>query len=199
MNLNTAAKFILELREKDERKRAELVQSGKLSYGYNVEMSAIHDSNAKELERIMESIGFPTAERLGEEASESAWLIIQHSVGQPDFMKRCAALMAIEVEKGHADKIHFAYLTDRIAVFEGRPQKFGTQFDWDEDGEMSPSELDNYDKVNKRRAAMGLCSLEEQTRRIRERAKTENERPPQDHEQRKKAYDQWRRSVGWIK
>lgn len=199
MDFENISKTILRLKEKDEKLRAQLIKNGTLSNGYNQEMKVIHDSNAEELNRIIDVIGFPTAEKLGEEASNAAWLIIQHSIGQPDFMKKCAALMEIEVENGQVDKVNFAYLTDRVAVFEGNSQLYGTQFDWNENGEMSPVKIDNYEKVNERRKAIGLNSLEDQIQVIRERIKTENQRPPKDYEERKREYDKWRKSVGWIK
>lgn len=199
MDLEKISQTILRLKEKDDKLRAKLMENKTLSNGYNREMKAIHNSNAKRLNRIIDVIGFPTSEKIGEEASNAAWLIIQHSIGQPDFMKKWAALMEIEVKNGQADKINFAYLTDRVAVFEGNPQRYGTQFDWDENGEMSPAKIDEYDKVNERRKAIGLNSLEEQIKVMRERVKTENQRPPKDYEERKREYDEWRKSVGWIK
>lgn len=199
MDLEKISQTILRLKEKDDKLRAKLMENKTLSNGYNREMKAIHNSNAKRLNRIIDVIGFPTSEKIGEEASNAAWLIIQHSIGQPDLMKKWAALMEIEVKNGQADKINFAYLTDRIAVFEGNPQRYGTQFDWDENGEMSPAKIDEYDKVNERRKAIGLNSLEEQIKVMREKVKTENQRPPKDYEERKREYDEWRKSVGWIK
>ena len=199
MDLEKISQTILRLKKKDDKLRAKLIENETLLNGYNRKMKAIHDSNAKRLNRIIDVIGFPTSEKIGEEASNAAWLIIQHSIGQPDLMKKWAALMEIEVKNGQADKINFAYLTDRVAVFEGNPQRYGTQFDWDENGEMSPAKIDEYDKVNEIRKAIGLHSLEEQIKVMRERVKTENQRPPKDYEERKREYDEWRKSVGWIK
>jgi len=199
MDFEKISQTILGLKEKDDRLRAKLVKNGALSNGYNQEMKAIHNSNAEELNRIIDLIGFPTLEKVGEEASNAAWLIIQHSIGQPDFMRKCAALMEKEIENGQADQINFAYLVDRIAVFEGKPQLYGTQFDWDENGEMSPVQVDDYDTVNERRKALGLKSLDEQIKVMRERIKAENQQPPKDHQERKRENIEWRKSVGWIK
>jgi hypothetical protein len=199
MDFEKISQTILDLKEKDDKLRAKLINSGTLSDGYNQEMQAVHDSNAKELNRIIAIIGFPTSEKVGEEASHAAWLIIQHSIGQPDFMKKCAALMEKEVENEQADQVNFAYLIDRIAVFEDKQQMFGTQFDWDENGEMSLGNIDEYDRVNERRKAIGLNSLDEQVKIMRKRIKTENQRPPKDFEEIKRTYDQWRKAVGWIK
>lgn len=198
MNLNKISQTILRLKEKDDQFRAKLIENGTLSNGYDREMKAIHNSNAKELSRIMDAIGFPTADKIGEEASSAAWLIIQHSIEQPDFMRKCATRMEKEIESGQADQINFAYLTDRIAVFEGKSQFYGTQFDWDENGEMSPVHVDDHDTVNNRRKAIGLNTLDEQIKVMRERVEAENQRPPKNFGERQREYNAWRKSVGWI-
>jgi hypothetical protein len=199
MDFKKISKKIIELKEKDNELRSKLIREKTLSNGYNKEMEALHNENAKELNLIMEKIGFPTFDKVGEEASNAAWLIIQHSIGQPDFMKEAARLLEIAVNEKKADPKSLAYLTDRIAVFEGRPQLYGTQFDWDQNGKMSPYKFDDLVKVNQRRKAIGLNALEEQIEIMQERTKNENQRPPNDYEERKREYDEWRKSVGWIK
>ncbi len=189
MDFDKISKKIIGLKEKDDKLRAELIRKGTLSNGYNQEMEALHNNNAKELSLIMEKIGFPTSDKVGEEASNAAWLIIQHSIGQPDFMKKSARLLEIAVNEKKADPKSLAYLTDRIAVFEGKPQLYGTQFDWDENGNLSPNLFDDLSKVNERRKSIGLNTLEEQTEIIKERVKNENQQPPKDFEKRKREYD----------
>jgi len=97
----------------------------------------------KILNDIIEKIGYPTVEKVGEEASEAAWLIIEHSIGQPNFMRKCAELLEKAVCENKASPINLAYLTDRITVFEGRSQFYGTQFDWDKNAELSANPFDN--------------------------------------------------------
>lgn len=199
MDKDKISNKIIGLKDKDDKLRAELIRKGSLSDGYNQEMEALHNDNAKELHLIMEKIGFPTSEKVGEEASSAAWIIIQHSVGQADFMKKSAELLEKAVKEKKADPLSLAYLTDRIAVLEGRPQLFGTQFDWDENGKMNPNQIDDISKVNQRRQILGLNTLEEQIEIMQERVKNENQKPPKDFKDRKLQYDKWRKSVGWIK
>ena len=199
MELKALIETIIELKQKDLELRARLIQNGQLCKGYNEEMSKLHSSNAKKLNEIIDSIGYPTIDKVGNEASEAAWLVIQHSIGHPEFMKKCANLLKIAVAENKANPIHLAYLTDRIAVFEEQPQCYGTQFDWDENGNMSPKNFDNLDKVNQRRKSIGLNTLEEQTKIIRAQIKKENQTPPSVFEKRKKEFDDWRKSVGWKK
>lgn len=86
-----------------------------------------------------------------------------------------------------------------IAVFENRPQQYGTQFDWDGDGQLSPNTMDSLEKANERRKAIGLNSIEEQTALMRQRAHGENQTPPADFEARKKEMEAWQKKAGWIK
>lgn len=199
MDYKSIAEKIIDLKNADLALRDKLVQNGQLSKGYNEEMKELHNRNAKTLNDIIDTIGYPTVDKVGKEASEATWLIIQHSIGQPEFMKKCAELLEIAVRENKAGPINLAYLTDRIAVFEGKPQLYGTQFDWDEIGELSPNPIDNLTKVNKRRKSIGLNSLEEQTEIIRRQAQTENQTPPTDFEKRKGEIKEWKKMVGWTK
>lgn len=199
MKYPAKAEQIIQLKNEDLALRQQLIEQGILSDGYNDEMAALHVRNAVQLNTIIEEIGYPTEEKVGPAGSQAAWLIIQHAIGQPSFMKKCALLLAAAVDSGHANSLHLAYLQDRIAVLQGEVQLYGTQFDWDEKGLMSPEPYDNLDQVNERRASIGLNSLEEQTAIMRERVVEEKESPPSDYDKRKKEKDEWRQSVGWIK
>jgi hypothetical protein len=161
-------------------------------------MEKLHNRNAEILNGIIDEIGYPTIEKVGKEANDATWLIIQHSIGKPDFMKKCAKLLEKAVSEKKANEVNLAYLSDRIAVFQNRKQLYGTQFDWDKNGKLSPQLYDDLSKVNKRRKSIGLNSLDEQTEIIRKRVNEENQTPPIDFEKRKKEYEIWKREVGWT-
>lgn len=193
------AERIIELKNADLEFRDKLIANGQLGEGYNQEMAKIHNKNAEVLNLIIDNIGYPTVDKVGEEASEAAWLVIQHSIGQPDFMKKSLKLLEVAVNENKASSIHLAYLTDRVAGFEGKPQLYGTQFDWDEDGKLSPKLFDDLTKVNQRRRSIGLNTLEEQTDIIRRQAKTDNQSPPQNFGKRRQEIEKWKKAVGWTK
>lgn len=199
MKFKAIAEKIISLKNKDLALRNQLLQLGQLENGYHEEMQQLHNKNAEILNKIMDSIGYPTIKKVGKAGNEAAWLIIQHAIGQPEFMKKSAKLLANAVRKKQGNPIHLAYLTDRIAVFQGKMQIFGTQFDWDENGVMRPQPFDDLVKVNQRRKSVGLNQLEEQITIMRQRIKNENQTPPADFEQRKQEMDEWKKSVGWIK
>lgn len=198
MDYKSIAKEIIELRDADLELRDKLIQNGQLSDGYNPEMEAMHNRHAEALNNIIDRIGYPTVDKGGKEGNEAAWLVIQHSIGRPEFMKKCAGLLEKAVEENQADAKQLAYLTDRIAVFEGRPQLYGTQFDWDENGEMNPSPFDDLEKVDQRRKTIGLNLLEEQTEIIRKQVAAEDQKPPADMKTRTQQFDEWRKKAGWI-
>lgn len=199
MDFTSIAEKIISLKNSDLELRDRLIKSRRLGEGYDKEMKKLHTRNAEILEGIINRIGYPTADKVGQEASEAAWLVIQHSISHPDFMKKCMKLLATAVDEHKAEKLSLAYLTDRIAVFEGKPQQYGTQFDWDENGLLSPNFYDSVNEVNRRRISVGLNTLEEQTAVIRKRAQEENQQPPKDPEKRKQEMEAWKKAVGWIK
>lgn len=199
MDYQKIAEKIIELKNADFELREKLIQNGKLSEGYDAEMEKLHNENAKQLEDIINKIGYPSIDKVDKEASEAAWLVIQHAIGQPDFMRKCAEELEKAVNENKADSISLAYLTDRIAVFEEKPQLYGTQFDWDENGEMTPNSFDDLKKVNERRKQIGLNTLDEQIEVMRKRVKDENQSPPKDYEKRKQEMEEWKKKTGWIK
>ncbi|MCZ8217168.1 MAG: hypothetical protein O9262_13065 [Cyclobacteriaceae bacterium] len=199
MDYKSIAENIIELKNADLALREKLIQNGELSNGYNEEMKKLHNRNAKKLSDIIDTIGYPTIEKVGKEANEASRLLIQHSIGQPEFMRKCAELLESVVRENKAYLKSLAYLTDRIAVFEEKPQLYGTQFDWDENGNLSPNPFDDLNKVNERRKSIGFNTIEEQTEIIRVQVKSENQSPPKDFEKRKQEIEQWKKNVGWTK
>lgn len=199
MEYKDIANKIIEIKNADLDFRDRLIEKKQLGQGYNEEMARIHNRNAEILNGIIATIGYPSVDKVGKEATEAAWLVIQHSIGNPDFMRKCVKLLEVAVTENKADPKNLAYLTDRVAAFEGNKQLYGTQFDWDESGELSPKPFDDLNKVNQRRKSIGLNSLEEQTEIIRNQAKKEHYTPPADLVKRKQEIEKWKVSVGWTK
>lgn len=188
---------IIEMARRDEEGRAELAKQGALFEGYHPEMERIHNANADAFESILDEHGWPSRDEVGEEASKAAWLIVQHSIGKPRFQKRCLGILRDEVKRGQFDPALLATLEDRIAVFEGRPQIYGTQFDWDVRGKLSPNEILDPLEVDARRISVGLPSLAEATNEIRQRAVREGNSPPINLDNRAKNFLVWAKKVGW--
>jgi hypothetical protein len=198
MDYHNIAERIIALQHADIALRNTLIQNGQLGAGYNEEMQELHNKNAQVLHDIIQIIGYPTIDKVGQEASDASWLVIQHAIGQPGFMRMCVSLLEDAVNEHRADAKQLAYLTDRIAVLEGKLQLYGTQFDWDENGYLSPNPIDDRVTVNERRKIFGLNTLEEQTEIMRRQVKKEKQTPPIALEKRKQDMEQWKKTVGWI-
>lgn len=198
-SLNHIRSTIIKLKEDDLKFRNQLIADSKLNDGYHPDMEAIHIKNASVLNEIIDEIGYPTIEKVGKQANDAAWLIIQHAISIPEFMKKCKKMLEIEVENGKASPLQMAYLSDRISVFKGQVQLYGTQFDWDENGQLTPNSVDDVSLVNQRRQLLGLNTLEQQTEMMNQIAKSENQTPILDDDKRKSEILNWRKKVGWIK
>ncbi|MBW4699886.1 MAG: hypothetical protein KME03_18705 [Aphanocapsa lilacina HA4352-LM1] len=181
----------------DQLVRAELAADGSLFAGYHPRMEAVHRRNAGRLEAILAAYGWPGRSLVGGEGAAAAFLLLQHAIGFPDLQRSALGLLQQAVAASEAAPLHAAMLEDRLCTFEGRPQRFGTQFDWDAAGDLSPLPIEDPEGVDARRRAVGLEPLAEQTRRMREQALLAGEKPPSDFEQRRLEMEHWARSVGW--
>jgi hypothetical protein len=196
MSEDWAAQLITAAR-RDFETRARLAASGELFAGYHPEMEAVHDENATLLARVFETIGWPGRHVLSEDGARAAFVILQHAIGHPALQRRGLELMLDAIPAGQANALDAAYLSDRIAVFEGREQTFGTQFDWDANGQLSPAPVRDPDTLDERRASVGLPPIADSIAEMRANAAAEGERPPADLAQRRADYETWARKAGW--
>ena len=196
MNKTLKAELVA-MAEYDRRVRAELVAAGELFGGYNERMASVHNENATKLDQIIDEFGWPGSSLVGNDGAEAAWLIVMHAIGNPSFQRKCLPILKKAVETGEASAAAVACLDDRICVFEGRPQRYGTQFDWNGNGILCPHSLLDPEKVDQYRASVGLGTLSEKTQELRQRAATEGHEQPIDFAKHQKAREEWERSVGW--
>jgi hypothetical protein len=186
---------LLAMAERDLAVRERLANDGSLFDGYHPEMQAVHEENAAELADLVHRQGWPTTDRVGEDGAEAAWLIAQHAISLPAFCRGCLAELKRAAEAGAVPRWQPAFLEDRIGWLEGRPQLYGTSFDWDEQGLMSPTPIEDPERVDDRRATVGLGPLAEAT--ARHRAGSADEPKPADFAKRRAEMEAWARKTGW--
>jgi hypothetical protein len=187
---------LIALAEHDMHMRAQLAATGALYQGYHPDMQRVHEANAAELESLIGSL-WPVAGDVGEDGLNAAWTIVQHAIAMPEFQRRYLAVIKRAVSEGAVPAWQAAMLEDRIRFFEGRPQVYGTQFDWDAAGEMSPLPIDDPANVDARRRAVGLETLADAISKRRAEAARGGERKPADRAMRQQAFEDWARKVGW--
>ncbi len=107
--------------------------------------------NTARLKEIIEEYGWPTISKVGEKASKSAWLLVQHADQQPEFQKEVLSLLEEEMQAGEVSRRNVAYLTDRVRVNFGEPQLFGTQWWPGESGSGEPRPIEDPEHLDERR------------------------------------------------
>lgn len=137
------------------------------------EMRRIDDDNTAWLKRVVADHGWPTISLVGEEGELAAFLIIQHASPKQEleFQKKCLDLMKAALEKKDVRATSVAYLTDRVLMYEGKPQVYGTQFVL-KDGTYQPHPIEDEEHVDARRAALGLPPMAETKAQMRALAPT---------------------------
>jgi hypothetical protein len=84
----------------------------------------------------------------------------------PQVLRRCLTLMRDAAAAGEAEPWQVAFLVDRVSLVERNVQVYGTTICRQPDGSFGPPLLEDPDRVDTRRRAVGLPPLEEDIRRI---------------------------------
>lgn len=188
---------LLAMEGEDIRVREELLSEGALGDGYHPRMREVHERNAARLKEIIAVHGWPGQSLVGQDGSHAAWRIVQHAIGDPSFQRSCISAIEKSVAAGEAPLAQLAFLIDRVCYFEGKPQVYGTQFDWDENGELNPWPIEDSEQVDERRGRAGLNTIAERTREMREQVARDGDTDPKNREGHKRKYEAWLREVGW--
>lgn len=176
--------------QRDFTLREVLMDRGTLNDSYHPEMEKLHLQNAMKLKKLIEKMGFPVLSNAGEEGVRHSWLIIQHSISLPEFMRESLIQMRLAAAQQDYLLELLAYTEDRVAFFENRPQIYGTNLDWQE-GELKPTRIEDPSMVDVRRKSIGLPPLAQTL------TSTGHERPPADPVKKALEFERWRARVGW--
>jgi hypothetical protein len=183
---------LVAMHREDLRVRDELARSGELDKGYAPRMEAVHRQNASRLREIIAEHGWPDSETAGPDGALAAWTIAQHAIGAPDLQRQALALIQEKVKQGRVVSAYEAYLFDRIAMYEGRPQRYGTQALPCPDGQCRRWTTEDPEHLNERRAAMGMPPAVDDPIET-----TPTSEALANHEEWLKDYREWLRRTGW--
>ncbi|MCC7075264.1 MAG: hypothetical protein IT383_28385 [Deltaproteobacteria bacterium] len=109
------------------------------------------------LSRLIGKSAWITLSRYGEEAAQAAWLIAQHADNDVYFQRDVLARLEKLLPSGEVKRDNYAYLWDRVAVNEGRKQRFGTQGSCTGPGRWEPRELEDPARVDALREQFGIA------------------------------------------
>lgn len=116
--------------------------------------------NEHEIGQIIETHGWLGKSRVGSDANQALWLVIQHA--PLEVQERYLPLLRASVAKNESEGWHLAFLEDRILMRNGKNQIYGSQAMYNKETqqfEIYP--IEDVEKVNERRAEIGLNTIEE--------------------------------------
>ncbi|HEV2183528.1 MAG TPA: DUF6624 domain-containing protein [Candidatus Acidoferrales bacterium] len=121
------------------------------------EMEATDRADGIEAHAIFAKYGLPTFALVGPEAAGDFGTVIQH---QPlAFQKQVLPQMKDDAEAGQVSSESYAMLLDRVESSSGQPQTYGENFVCAPNGKGKPARIANPKHVDRRRAELGLMSL----------------------------------------
>jgi hypothetical protein len=118
------------------------------------------------LKVIVEQYGWPDSSRVGREAAQAAFLILQHSP-ERQFQKEMLPVIEEQARQGAVPPSEAALLIDRVLMHDGLPQRYGTQFKMAE-GRWVLHPVEDEDALEARRRSMGLPPMDEYMRMMEE-------------------------------
>jgi len=160
---------LLRMMEEDQAARREAGRTNYKDAAVLERMRTIDQRNTARLKEIIAQVGWPTRTLVGYRGAKAMWLMVQHADLDRAFQKECLPLLEKAVAAGEAAGEDLAYLTDRILVAEGKPQRYGTQFRT-VNGQLVPEPIEDEAHVDARREAVGLETLEEYAEQLRQMA-----------------------------
>ncbi len=139
------------------------IKFGKDSEEMKYFWSLIHkqDSiNEAEVIEIIKANGWLGANRVGNMANQSLWLVIQHAALETQ--EKYLPKLKESVEKGESDGWYLAFLEDRILMRKGEKQVYGSQTQYNTiTGKYHIYQIRDVNSVNERRLEIGLEPIEE--------------------------------------
>ena len=125
-------------------------------------LEEVDSANLRRLKHIVAQDGFPTAQMVGLDGVDAAWLLTIHAAEDPDFQEEVLKLTVGHVRRGEVRSDQVAMLTDDLLLGRGKKQRYGTNYEL-RDGELYPQPIEDEANVDARRREVGLLSLANDT------------------------------------
>jgi hypothetical protein len=149
----------------DQAVRENIGSGGTFDSAQGALMARTDSANSAWLKDYVARWGWPTAQQVGREGVDAAFLIVQHAVHDTAFMRAMLPPIEEAYRRGDLKGSAVAMLTDRLEVKAGRPQIYGTQLSL-KDGRWVLDPIADSASVDRRRRRLGLQPLAEYLRLI---------------------------------
>lgn len=133
--------------------------------------TSVDQPNAKRLSEIFDEIGFPDTAKVGKKGLSAYLTLLQHVPGD-ELRKKSLKPITRAFRKKEMPPMSYANFVDRLRVNLGKKQLYGSNFDF-KDGRLVMSPAKDPKNLAKRRAEIGLPTLEEYVRVLKEMYRTD--------------------------
>ncbi len=116
----------------------------------------VDEDNTAWLKADIQANGWFTLDSFGNDADQAAFLLVQHADKDPGFQREVLAMLEPLLAQKQTRPTSYAYLFDRVAVADKRPQRYGTQGRCTGPGVWEPFDVEAPDGLDQRRATVGL-------------------------------------------
>ncbi|RIJ42957.1 DUF6624 domain-containing protein [Pontibacter oryzae] len=134
---------------------------------YISKMHQVDSANQAKVLPILEKYGWLPKSKIGVKAAGTLFLVVQHS--NTETIAKYLPLMEEMAKQGEASSTDAAMMRDRLLMFQGRKQLYGTQAVsyLREDGKHTMWPIEDVEIVNKRRQEAGFeLTVEENAKRL---------------------------------
>jgi hypothetical protein len=140
-----------ELRSELIRRATTIRNRGDLS---DPRIAQTEEANGRWMTAVLDRFGWPGWAAVGTDGARAAWMVAQH--GSTELRSRALPLLAAAVIVADADPVCLAYLIDRVLVTDGRPQLFGTQYEYETGRGLRRCPVDHPQRVAYRLRHLGI-------------------------------------------
>ncbi|MCW1427631.1 DUF6624 domain-containing protein [Novosphingobium sp. JCM 18896] len=116
-------------------------------------LETINRENLEQLYALLPAAGWFTRTDYGDHGAEAAFLVVQHSTAE--VQRRFLPSLERFAASGDVAPSQYALMYDRLALADGKLQRYGTQMRC-EAGRMVPAPTEDPDRLEERRAPMGF-------------------------------------------
>jgi len=127
----------------------------------SMDVCAIDETNTAWLKADLKAHRWYTISASGAEADKMAWLLAQHADRDRPFQREVLKILEGLLPTHETSASNYAYLYDRLADAEKRPQRYGTQGRCGPGQAWEPLPIEDPENVDKVRASVGLGPLAE--------------------------------------
>lgn len=133
--------------------------------------------NAARLKELLVTRDWFRDDRDGPAAAHTAFVLVQHADHDPDFQRKMLPRIEAAIGQPGVNATSYAYLVDRVAGKDNTLQRYGTQGRCVAVGLSAPNAVEDPDRLNERRAGVGLGPIEDYILQFEGRCKAPDPTP----------------------